>query len=58
MENANSLGNMLAYGAIILFVLLLLFLFVRTALMVGSVFVLAWSRRKDADEAPQEQQHD
>lgn len=46
MEHANSLGNYIAYGAIVLFLLLLAALFIRTALMVGSVFILAWTRRK------------
>ncbi|MBY0489510.1 MAG: hypothetical protein K2R93_06685 [Gemmatimonadaceae bacterium] len=47
MENAGSLGNWIAYGAIALFLALLAALFIRTALMVGSVFFLAWTRRKE-----------
>lgn len=46
MEQADSLGNWMAYGAIGLFLLLLLILFVRTALMVGSVFLLALAERR------------
>ena len=56
MEESGGIGNWIAQGAIALFVLLLLALFVRTALMVGSVFFLAWTRRneppKDGDAEP------
>jgi hypothetical protein len=47
MESGNTIGTWIAYGAISLFLLLLFALFVRTALMVGSVFILAWTRRRE-----------
>jgi hypothetical protein len=47
MESGNTIGTWIAYGAISLFLLLLFVLFVRTALMVGSVFILAWTRRRE-----------
>jgi hypothetical protein len=48
------LGNWIAYGAIALFLALLAALFIRTALMVGSVFCLAWTRRGEAKETTNE----
>ncbi len=51
MESSGSIGNYIAYGAIALFLLLLLVLFIRTALMVGSVFILAWTRRGERHAA-------
>lgn len=58
MEQSGSLGTWIAQGVIALFVLLLAALFIRTALMVGSVFLLAWTRRGDKptgeeDDRPQ-----
>jgi hypothetical protein len=47
MEGGATWGTWVAQGAIALFVLLLLALFIRTALMVGSVFILAWTRRRE-----------
>ena len=47
MESGNTIGTWIAYGAISLFLLLLFVLFVRTALMVGSVLILAWTRRRE-----------
>ncbi len=42
----GGIGNWIAQGAIALFILLLVLLFVRTALMVGSVMLLALTRRR------------
>jgi hypothetical protein len=52
MEGGATWGTWVAQGAIALFILLLLALFIRTALMVGSVFVLAWTRRKEKLPTP------
>ena len=51
MEQSGGIGLWIAQGAIALFILLLIALFIRTALMVGSVFLLAWTRRNDAPKA-------
>lgn len=50
MESSGSIGTWIAQGAIGLFILLLIALFIRTALMVGSVFLLAWTRRGEKRE--------
>jgi hypothetical protein len=47
VEQAGGIGTWIAQGAIALFLLLLIALFIRTALMVGSVFLLAWTRRNE-----------
>lgn len=52
MENAG-IGTWIAQGAIVLFLIFLLALFIRTMLMVGSVVALSFTRSKRARRASQ-----
>lgn len=53
MENAGSWGNLVAQGVIVLFLLFLLALFIRTSMMVSSIVLLAFGRRRNPHESPQ-----
>jgi hypothetical protein len=46
MEQAGSWGNLIAQGAIVVFLVVLLALVIRTSMMFGSVVLLAITGRK------------
>lgn len=52
MENAGSWGNIVAQGVIVLFLLFLLALFIRTSMMVSSIVLLAFGRRRNRHGTP------